>query len=223
MADDNKTGLLGSVRQAFVQRKMARAERQHLITGEADENRINRLPPGQRQVENWPVLDLGVQPSIDPASWSSRIDGFVLNSQELDFAALKALPVHEQVCDMHCVTAWSRFDNRFTGVSTKTLLDAVQPLPSAQHVIFHGADGYTTNVSLEAFSAPDAMLAYAHDGQPITRDHGGPVRMLLPQWYLWKSAKWITRIEFSDVDKPGFWEVRGYHNEGDPWGEERYS
>lgn len=222
MGNDSK-GILGSLKEAFVQRKIARAERQHLITGETDIGHTKRLPPGQRQVENWPVLDLGVQPSIDPASWSLSIEGFVLNKLNWSFDELKALPVHEQVCDMHCVTAWSRFDNRFTGVSTQTVLDLVQPLPSAKHVIFHGADGYTTNVSMEAFSTPDAMLAYAHDGTPITREHGGPVRMLLPQWYLWKSAKWITRIEFADVDKPGFWENRGYHNEGDPWAEERYS
>lgn len=222
MSDDTK-GIIGSLKEAFVQRKIARAERQHLITGERDEGHVNRLPPGQRQVENWPVLDLGVQPNIDIPNWALTIDGFVRNKLSWSFDELKAQPVHEQLCDMHCVTAWSRLDNRFTGVSTQTLLDAAQPLPSAKHVIFHGADGYTTNVSLEAFSAPDAMIAYAHDGQSITREHGGPVRMLLPQWYLWKSAKWITRIEFSDDDKPGFWEVRGYHNEGDPWGEQRYS
>lgn len=215
--------VLETLKAAFIKRKMERADRKHLITGELDADHANRLPPGQRLVENWPVLDLGIQPDISKDTWQLKIDGFVANPISWSFNDLMAQPVHEQLCDIHCVTAWSRYDNTFTGVSTAHILDVVQPTPSANHVIFHGADGYTTNVSLAAFSAPDAMLAHSHDGAPLERQHGGPVRMVLPQWYFWKSAKWITRIEFVDDDQPGFWEVRGYHNEGDPWTEDRYS
>ena len=221
--DEHTPGLLGQLKEAFVGRKMARAERGHLLTGEADEAHKKRLPPGQRLVENWPVLDLGIQPTVTADQWTLDINGHVANPVKWDYATLQAQPRHDQVCDIHCVTAWSRYDNHFEGVSTAHILDLVKPTPSVTHVIFHAYDGYTTNVTLDAFAAPDAMIAHSWNGSPLTREHGGPVRMVLPQWYFWKSAKWIKRIEFVDADQPGFWEVRGYHNEGDPWLEERYS
>ena len=132
------------------------------------------------------------------------------------------LPKTALTTDIHCVTAWSRYDNKWEGVSARDLLAIVKPKAAAQHVIFHSYDTYTTNVPLADFSADDVLLAWSWNGQPISREHGGPLRVVIPKLYFWKSAKWIKRIEFSVFDKPGFWELRGYHNYGDPWLEQRY-
>ncbi len=214
MADAFKDKLV-AVKQAW-----ARAGR--LLTGTPDEEHAHRLPPGQRLVTNWPVLDLGIQPDVPRADWRLTVDGAVINPIEWDWTALLAQPEFQSVSDIHCVTQWSRYDNRWAGVSTQHLLSVVQPLPQAAHVILHGYDGYVTNVRLDHFAEDDCLLAHSHDGEQISRDHGGPVRLIIPRFYLWKSAKWLKRIEFAPVDKPGFWETRGYHNEGDPWTEERY-
>lgn len=216
--DDLEAGIsrkLVAVKQAW-----ARAGR--LLTGAPDVDHAGRLPPGQRLVTNWPVLDLGIQPDVSRAEWQLTIDGAVINPIVWDWEALMAQPAFEDVSDMHCVTQWSRYDNRWAGVSTQHLLSVVQPLPNANHVILHGHDGYTTNLRLEHFAEGDCLLAHSHDGAPISREHGGPVRAIIPRWYLWKSAKWLKRIEIVAADKPGFWETRGYHNEGDPWTEQRY-
>ena len=202
--------------------KQAWARAGRLLTGTVGDPETDRLPPGQRLVTDWPVLDLGIQPDIAPGDWRLTIDGAVTTPTQWDFATLLAQPAFEDVSDIHCVTQWSRYDNRWTGVSTRHLLDIVQPLPAARHVILYSYDGYTTNVALEHFADDDCLLAHAHDGQPISREHGGPVRLIIPRYYLWKSAKWIKRIEFASADAPGFWEVRGYHNVGDPWLEQRY-
>jgi DMSO/TMAO reductase YedYZ molybdopterin-dependent catalytic subunit len=132
------------------------------------------------------------------------------------------LPKTALTTDIHCVTAWSRYDNRWEGVSARELLGQVKPKAEAQHVIFHSYDTYTTNVPLADFAAEDVLLAWSWNGEPISREHGGPLRVVMPKLYFWKSAKWIKRIEFAQLDKPGFWEVRGYHNYGDPWREQRY-
>lgn len=216
------TGRTDRPRDKLVAAKEAWARAGRLLTGRPDPGQATRLPPGQRLVETWPVLDLGVQPHVPLADWQLQIDGAVANPVTLDWAGFLALPQTEDVSDIHCVTQWSRFDNRWTGVSTSVILDLVRPLPEAAHVLLHGYDGYATNVRLDHFAQADCLLAHAHDGVPITREHGGPVRMVIPRYYFWKSAKWLKRIEFSAVDKPGFWEVRGYHNVGDPWTEERY-
>jgi DMSO/TMAO reductase YedYZ molybdopterin-dependent catalytic subunit len=192
------------------------------ITGTTDPERRNRLPPGQRLVTNWPVLDLGLQPDVTKDDWRLSVDGLVANSITLSYAQLLALPQAESVSDIHCVTKWSRYDNHWVGVSSRDLIALVRPKAEAAHVIFHAYDGYTTNVTLEAFAADDVMIAHSWEGYPITRQHGGPVRIVIPRYYFWKSAKWVKRIEFSRDDKPGFWETRGYHNVGDPWTEERY-
>jgi DMSO/TMAO reductase YedYZ molybdopterin-dependent catalytic subunit len=202
--------------------KQAWAGAGRLLTGNPDPTRSQRLPPGQRLVTNWPVLDLGIKPDIARHEWRLVVDGLVVNPLAWDWSQYSAQPQIEDVSDIHCVTQWSRFDNRWQGVATSHLLAQVQPLPAANHVILHGADGYTTNISLERFAGADCLIAHAHDGQPLSRDHGGPVRAIIPQWYFWKSAKWLVRIEITAQDKPGFWEVRGYHNEGDPWTEQRY-
>lgn len=210
------------VHDKLVAVKQAWARAGRLLTGQPDPDKSMRLPPGQRLVTNWPVLDLGVQPHVAQEDWSLKVDGAVVNPVTLDWAAFMALPQIEDVSDIHCVTQWSRYDNRWQGVSTAVLLDLVKPLPAANHVILESHDGYTTNVRLDHFAEADCLLAHSHDGAPLTREHGGPVRLVIPRYYFWKSAKWIKHIHFSAVDKPGFWEVRGYHNVGDPWTEERY-
>jgi DMSO/TMAO reductase YedYZ molybdopterin-dependent catalytic subunit len=220
MADDNRLDAGMKAKLVAVKQAWARAGR--LLTGTSDPERAERLPPGQRLVTNWPVLDLGIQPDISRAEWRLAVDGAVANPIIWDWAALMAQPAFEDVSDIHCVTQWSRFDNHWQGVSTQHLLSVVQPLPNAAHVVLHGYDGYTTNVRLDHFAGDDCLLAHSHDGSPIAREHGGPVRAIIPRWYLWKSAKWLQRIEIVAGDKPGFWETRGYHNEGDPWTEQRY-
>ncbi len=215
MLEDGIKAKLVSVKQAW-----ARAGR--LLTGTTDEAHEHRLPPGQRLVTNWPVLDLGIQPDVPRADWRLTVDGLVVNPIVWSWNTLLEQPVFEDVSDMHCVTQWSRFDNRWQGVSTQHLLSVVQPLSQANHVVLHGYDGYTTNVRLDHFAEDDCLLAHSHDGEAIGREHGGPVRAIIPRWYLWKSAKWLKRLEFIAIDQPGFWETRGYHNEGDPWTEQRY-
>jgi DMSO/TMAO reductase YedYZ molybdopterin-dependent catalytic subunit len=199
------------------------AQDKRLITGRPDLGHVNRLPPGQKEVKNWPVLDLGAQPDVKPENWRLQVRGLVQNPAVFTLEQFMALPQQEFVSDIHCVTQWSRFDNHWQGVSAKTLLDLVKPKPEAGHVVFSAYDGYTTNVKLSVFAEPNVLLAHSWEGQPIPREHGGPVRVVIPDWYFWKSAKWVTRIEFVARDQPGFWEVRGYHNEADPWKEERYS
>ncbi len=193
-----------------------------LLTGHTADPAQDRLPPGQTLVRDWPVLDLGSQPDVTPQRFRLDIDGAARRPLSLSLDEFMALPQQDSVSDMHCVTQWSRYDNRWRGVAAHTLLAMVEPLPSARHVILHSYDGYTTNVRLDQFDQPDVFLVHQWDGHPIDRRHGGPVRLLIPRLYLWKSAKWIRRIELSARDKPGFWEVRGYHNNGDPWSEERY-
>jgi DMSO/TMAO reductase YedYZ molybdopterin-dependent catalytic subunit len=220
MADD---GDLGSVRPKLVESKQRWAREGRLLTGAAADPERDRLPPGQRLVEHWPVLDLGVQPEIPLDKWRLTIDGLVEAPTVWRWDDILAQPEFEDVSDIHCVTSWSRFDNRWRGISARHLLSLVRPKPEARHVVFHSYDTYTTNVALDAFAAEDVLLATHHDGEPIPVEHGGPLRVIMPRWYFWKSAKWVKRIEFIAADRPGFWEERGYHNEGDPWQEQRYS
>ena len=219
----NDTGLLGQVKQKLIDSKRKWAEDGRLLTGKTGLKGRDRLPPGQHEVKNWPVLDLGVQPKIDLWDWKLTVDGLVANKQSFTFQDLLALPQTEDVSDIHCVTAWSRYDNRWVGVKTQDLIARVEPLATAKYVVCHAYDGYTTNLRLDHFAADDALLAHSWEGKPITREHGGPVRMVIPRWYFWKSAKWIKRIELLGADKLGFWENRGYHNQGDPWTEQRYA
>jgi DMSO/TMAO reductase YedYZ molybdopterin-dependent catalytic subunit len=199
------------------------ARERRFITGRVARAESDRLPPGQHVVKDWPVLDLGLQPEIRPGGWTLDIGGLVENPQHWNLQAFMAQPQVEMVSDIHCVTSWSRYDNGWTGVATLDLLDLVRPLPAAHHVVLHSYDGYTTNVTLQDFAGEDVLLAHSWQGRPLPAEHGGPVRLVLPRLYFWKSAKWVNRIEFTAEDRPGFWEVRGYHNRGDPWAEERYS
>lgn len=210
------------IRQKLVDSKEQWAREGRLLTGQ-DAPREQRLPPGQRLVTNWPVLDLGVQPDITTDKWHLRVDGLVEAPTVWKWDDFMAQPQVKEVSDIHCVTAWSRFDNHWEGVSARHILSVVKPKAEANHIIFHSFDGYTTNLPLKAFDDGDVLLAHSWEGKPITREHGGPVRVIVPKLYFWKSAKWVNRMEFIAHDRPGFWEERGYHNEGDPWTEQRYS
>ena len=169
------------------------------------------------------MLDLGEQPVVTEAKFRLDIDGAVAHPLSLNWAEFLDLPQQDSMSDMHCVTQWSRYDNHWRGVAARMLLEAVQPNASARHVTFHAHDGYSTNILLDQFDQPDVFLVHEWDGRPIDTAHGGPLRVLVPRLYLWKSAKWIRRIEITTRDRPGFWEVRGYNNNADPWLEERYS
>jgi DMSO/TMAO reductase YedYZ molybdopterin-dependent catalytic subunit len=216
------TELGGQPREKLIARKQEWARDGRLLTGTTADPAVQRLPPGQRLVGDWPVLDLGIQPEVTARTFRLDVDGAVANPVSLSFDAFMALPQQESVSDMHCVTQWSNYDNAWQGVAARTLLDLVQPSTAAQHVVFHSYDGYTTNVRLDQFDQPDVFLVHRWNGAPIGRAHGGPVRVLIPRLYLWKSAKWVQRIEIVEHDRPGFWETRGYHNNADPWLEERY-
>lgn len=193
------------------------------LTGRISRPETERLPPGQHLVKNWPVLDLGEQPHVSLSSWRLDVFGFVETRLSLDWAAFQAIEQSSKVSDIHCVTTWSRYDNRWEGVSTRDLLDVVMPTAEAHHVLLTSYDGYTTNLPLADFAAEDAILATAWEGQPLTREHGGPMRLVVPHLYFWKSAKWLSRIELIGADRAGFWEKNGYHMYGDPWREQRYS
>jgi len=225
MADQTQADdavLHGAIREKLVRAKEQWAREGRLLTGETSTPQAERLPPGQRLVQDFPVLDLGVQPDVKPGRWRLRVEGLVEEKVALDWDAFRALPQREWVNDIHCVTAWSRYDNRWEGVAARDLLMLARPLPEARFVVFHSHDGYTTNVPLEVFASEDALLAHSWNGAPLERVHGGPARIVIPRYYFWKSAKWVTRIELLAEDRPGFWEVRGYHNNADPWLEERY-
>ena len=198
------------------------AEEGRLLTGRTAEPKAQRLPPGQHLVRNWPVLDLGTQPDVPVEKWQLAVRGLVANPVRLDWAALLAMPQTARTSDIHCVTSWSRYDNEWRGVAARDLLDLVNPLPEARAVMLQGSDGYSTNLLIEDFASEDAILATGWGGQPLERDHGGPVRLVVPHLYFWKSAKWINRIHFLAEDEPGFWEDGGYHMRGDPWLEQRY-
>jgi DMSO/TMAO reductase YedYZ molybdopterin-dependent catalytic subunit len=222
MAKSGESGVFGAIREKLIARKQDWAREGRLLTGAHGTREVDRLPPGQRLVRDWPVLDLGVQPAIPRETFRLIVDGLVETPMVLDWDGLMGLPQSEDVSDIHCVTAWSRYDNRWSGVRATDLLAAVKPRPEARHVLFQSSDGYTTNVPLAAFADDDVMLAHGWDGAPLDRRHGGPLRVVIPKLYFWKSAKWVRRITFAAEDQPGFWETRGYHNQGDPWMEERY-
>jgi len=219
---DDAIAKTGAVKDKLIEKKQDWAREGRLLTGTHADPTRERLPPGQRLVKDWPVLDLGVQPDVPARKFRLDIDGMVRRPASMTLDEFMALPQAESVSDMHCVTQWSRYDNRWKGVSARTLLAMVEPKDEARHVIFHSHDGYTTNVRLDQFDQPDVFLVHQWEGEPIPRQHGGPVRVLIPRLYLWKSAKWVRRIELTGADRPGFWEVRGYHNNADPWNEERY-
>jgi DMSO/TMAO reductase YedYZ molybdopterin-dependent catalytic subunit len=182
----------------------------------------NRVPPGQRLTDKWPVLHYGRVPSINVQKWTFKIAGLVEKERALTFQEFTALPQVEVFSDIHCVTTWSRLDNVWEGVSTGVIKDMAGIRGEAKYVMVQGEGGFTTNLSLEDFFQSDVLFAFKHDGKPLTAEHGGPVRLVVPRLYFWKSAKWVTGIKFIAKDEPGFWERTGYHMHGDPWQEERY-
>lgn len=182
-----------------------------------------RVPPGQRLVKTWPVLHFGSVPPFEEESWDLRLFGSVEHPLSLSYAELKALPNVKVGADMHCVTGWSTLDNEWEGVAIRTLVERAVPKPEAAWVIAHCEHGYTSNLSLEAMSDDDALVAWANGGRPLTPEHGHPLRLVVPKRYAWKSAKWLRGLEFTDRNRRGFWEDRGYHVHADPWAEERYS
>jgi DMSO/TMAO reductase YedYZ molybdopterin-dependent catalytic subunit len=183
----------------------------------------NRLPPGQREVHNFPVLDLGVHPEVSLEQWRLKIHGHVENPVMLAWEDFMALPQFEDTSDFHCVTTWSQFDMQWRGVSFFTIAELVKPKASASHVFFKSYDGYSTNNPLEVCLDDDVLIAHTWRDQPIAKEHGGPARVIIPKRYAWKGAKFIREITFLDRDILGFWEVRGYSNSADPWLEERFS
>jgi DMSO/TMAO reductase YedYZ molybdopterin-dependent catalytic subunit len=182
----------------------------------------SRLPPGQYLTEKWPVLHAGTVPATDLATWDFRVWGEVENPITLDWEQFNELPKTENVQDIHCVTRWSRFDTRFRGVHWREVAKLVRPKPSARYVVAHAEQGFTANVPLAFLEHEDALLATEADGEPLTPDHGWPLRLVIPGKYFWKSAKWLRGIELRSTDQPGFWERYGYHNDADPWREQRY-
>jgi DMSO/TMAO reductase YedYZ molybdopterin-dependent catalytic subunit len=189
-----------------------------------DTLRGNRIPPGQSRTRKWPVLDAFGTPRLPaPDQWRLKVFGLVERPYELTLAEFQALPRVTVFADFHCVTRWSRLSNVWEGVSTKTLLERAGVKPETKYVVCHGYDnGWTTNLPLADFLSDDALLTDLHDGEPISPDHGGPVRGMVPQLYAWKSAKWICGIELLPHDSAGYWERGGYHMRGDPWTEERF-
>ena len=182
----------------------------------------DRLPPGQYLTEKWPVLHAGTVPNTDLATWDFRVFGEVESPITLSWEEFTALPTREITTDIHCVTRWSRFDTSFKGVHWSELAKVVKPKSSARYVLAHAEQDFTANVPLAALEDEEAMLAYEADGEPLTPEHGWPLRLVIPKRYFWKSAKWLRGIELLDHDEPGFWERLGYHNEADYWKEERY-
>ena len=181
-----------------------------------------RLPPGQYLTKKWPVLSYERTPKFNPPTWRFTVKGLVEEPFELTWEQFLALPRVMLTADFHCVTTWSRYDNTWEGVHIRTILERARPQAEAKFVSVHSWTGYTTNLPLESLADDDVLIAIKHDGKDLEPDHGGPVRLIVPKLYAYKSAKWLDGLEFLAKDKPGFWEVRGYHNRADPWTEERY-
>src|SRR5215471_4732946 len=190
-----------------------------------DTRRTLRVPPGQSRTKKWPVLDASGPPTVDLANWRFRIGGLVAQPVEWTWQEFSQLPRRRVFSDFHCVTRWSRLGNLWEGVTTRELVQrAGGALPDARFALVHGMDrGWTTNLPLENFLAEDYLVAILHDGEALSAEHGGPARLIVPQLYAWKSAKWVCGVELLARDRPGFWEVNGYHMRGDPWTEERHS
>jgi len=199
------------------------ADSKPLGTGLPNRHGMPVVPIGQTLTKKWPVLDLGLQPAISLDEWKLTIDGTVEHPQTFTWKDFLDLPQSEDVSDFHCVTTWSRLNIAWKGVRLADLAALVMPRENATHILCYGYDDYTTNISIEEALKPDVLLVHTAEGQPLPREHGGPVRMITPQLYAWKGAKWINRIEFLPFNKRGFWEERGYSNTAYPWRNDRYS
>ena len=187
-------------------------------SGPPNRHGMPRVPVGQEVVEKWPVLDLGTVPEGTRETWRLRVDGACERAADLGWEDLLALEQVEDTSDFHCVTTWSRLDLTFVGVRLADVLALAGPLPEAAFLMCHAYDGYTTNMPLEEALKGDVLLAHRAEGAPLTREHGGPVRIVTPQLYAWKGAKWVERLELLTEDRLGFWELRGYSSTAHPWG-----
>ncbi|ODS37344.1 oxidoreductase [Candidatus Altiarchaeales archaeon WOR_SM1_SCG] len=192
------------------------------IIKSSDTRREERIPPGQKITENFPVLHAGSVPLINLPEWKFKISGLVEETKVLNYREFMELPTVKVFSDIHCVTGWSKLNNTWEGVSSLEIKKLVKILPGAKFAIIHAAGGFTANLSLDDFSGEDVVFAIRHNSKELTKEHGFPVRLVVPRLYFRKSAKWVTGVEFTEKDKPGFWESRGYHNRGDPWKQERY-
>ena len=199
-------------------------------SGPPNRHGMPKLPAGQHEVTNWPVLDLGEQPQVSTAEWKLDVGGLVDNPFTLTWDQFLALPQAEDISDFHCVTTWSRFDNHWRGVRFNTIAELAIPKEEAKYVLCTSYDfmpgtsiPYTTNLPLARAIEDDVLLVHTWEGKPLPREHGGPCRMITPKLYAWKGAKWIRKIEFLAADEKGFWEVRGYSNSAEPWFNDRYS
>jgi DMSO/TMAO reductase YedYZ molybdopterin-dependent catalytic subunit len=206
-----------------MERTPARADDAPAGSGPPNRHGMPRLPPDQYQTEKWPVLDLGVRPRIAPEQWTLTVYGACQQPQTLCWDDFMAMEQVEDSSDFHCVTAWSRFDVRWRGVRFLDIAALAEPHDDAEYVMCYGADGYTTNMPLVEALKPDVLLVHMADDAPLPLPHGGPVRMITPQLYAWKGAKWIKSIELMTEDRLGFWEERGYSNSAHPWRNDRYS
>ena len=188
-----------------------------------DTERKDRIPPGQRTTQKWPVLHYGRVPSIDISKWAFTISGVVEKERKISYQEFMFLPRVRIFSDIHCVTGWSKLNNLWEGVSTSLVRELTHILPQAKFVTVNSAGGFTTNLSLSDFFESDVLFTIRHNNELLTSEHGYPVRLVVPRLYFWKSAKWVVGIEFMEEDRRGFWESHGYHNHGDPWKEERYN
>ena len=199
------------------------ADARPLGHGPLNRHGMPRVPEGQTVTEGWPVLDLGRQPEVKLSQWELVVDGAVEEPLKLSWKQFMELPQQKDVSDFHCVTTWSKLDVPWEGVQLSTLLALARPKPEASHLSTHAYDGYTTNLILEEALKDDVLLVHTAEGKPLPTAHGGPVRIITPQLYAWKGAKWIHRIELLTRDRPGYWELRGYSNTAHPWRNDRYS
>lgn len=193
--------------------------------GPPNRHGMPQLPPDQTATApgKWPVLDLGHKPEIAPVKWKLELAGMIAHPQVLTWGDFQQLEQVEDASDFHCVTGWSKLDIPWRGVRFSTLAALAEPLEAVQHVMCYGSDGYTTNIPMAEALKDDVLLVHSAEGRPLPAEHGGPVRMITPQLWAWKGAKWICRIEFMAEDEPGFWEQRGYSNTAHPWRNDRYS
>lgn len=184
--------------------------------------RKNRIPPGQRETRKWPVLHAGNMPRIDLQKWTFKISGLIDKEVSLSLDEFTNLPTVKVRSDIHCVTSWSKLDNLWEGVSTSVIKDLAVVSDEARFVIVHALPDFTTNLPVDDFFTEDVLFALKNEGEDLNLEHGAPVRLVVPRLYFWKSAKWVTGVEFLANDRPGYWESLGYHDRGDPWKEERY-
>ncbi|MHB1205925.1 MAG: sulfite oxidase-like oxidoreductase [Rhodospirillaceae bacterium] len=212
----------GKIKEKLIRTKEEWARTGRGLTGTTADPTKERRPPGQRVTEDFPVLDLGIQPNLSTKEWALSVAGQIANPMKWDWDAFMALPQVTYTNDIHCVTSWSRYDNTWIGVPIRAVLKLLQPKETAAAVMLKSYDGYTTNLLMSDLDRDENFIAHTWNGKPLAREHGGPVRLVVPHLYFWKSAKWLRHMSFLDRDTPGYWEARGYHMRGDPWQEERY-